>query len=68
MTWDKIRGAWRSRTVRFGIFTALLGVIEGSLGTLRAAIPEAAYPWIVVAMSVVMIVMRWITTLPLDKR
>ena len=58
----------KSKTLMFSLLLAVLGVIEVSFGVFQAYLSPAVYGFSLMAISVVVAVLRVLTTLPLDEK
>lgn len=69
---DKIKQAWKSKTIRFGVLVAVLGYLESARGDIDALIAvlhlDALRPFIWPAVGVSVIVLRYLTTQPVNDK
>jgi hypothetical protein len=64
----KLAGAWRSRTVYFGLLLMLAGYVQEQRGALDPLIPVEWRPVAWVAIGCAVIWLRWMTTKPLEEK
>lgn len=67
MTQRKMRGAKRSKLVWLGLALAMAGFLEAQFNLIAALIPE---PWrgpAMMAVGLTVVVLRFLTTLPLEE-
>lgn len=64
----KLKKLWRSKTIRFSLLLAVLGVIEMNLNFLAQYMSAGAFGWVTIAIGAVVAILRVITTLPIDEK
>ena len=68
----KLRNAWRSRTILFGLGIAILGYLESARpdvdAFISAAHMDAARPFVWPIVGVIIVYLRWTTTLSLSEK
>ena len=63
-----IKGAMHSRTMWFSLVLVILGVVYDNFSYLRDVIPPQYYGSIFIGIGVICAVLRFYTTMPLDKK
>ena len=64
----KLRGAWRSRTVYFGLLLLLTGYAQEQREQITPLLPEGWQNWVWVVVGGVVIWLRWTTTMSLQDK
>lgn len=65
---DAIIKRWRSKTYRVALVGVILTVIEQNVGLISTLIPEAYRAWAVMFWPVAMLVLREMTTEPIEAK
>ena len=69
--WSRIRNAWRSRTVLYGLGVAVLGYMQSTREEFHALVkllPDEFEPLVWPAVGLGVVVLRFITTQPLEQK
>lgn len=64
----KLKKLWRSKTIRFSLILAVLGVIEMNLNFLAQYMSAGVFGWVTIAIGAIVAILRVITTLPIDEK
>ena len=64
----KLRGALRSKTVWVGLGLSLMGVVQANEAVFQQYLTPEAQGWLTVGVGAVVVVLRFLTTLPLDEK
>ena len=64
----KTRGAMHSKTMWFSLALVILGVVYDNFSYVQNLIDPRLYGIILIAIGVVVAVLRFVTTLPLDEK
>ncbi len=65
---NKLFGSARSKTMLFSLLLVIFGAIEASIGLLQSVIPPEYYGAVVMAIGIIVGILRWTTTVSLDKK
>lgn len=68
MIWQKIKNAWRSRTVWYGLFVSIGGYLQAEKAQLDPLLPEDMRPYIWPAVGLGIIILRFATTQAVDQK
>ena len=64
----KTRGAMHSKTMWFSLALVILGVVYDNFSYIENLIPPRLYGVLLIFIGVVVAVLRFVTTLPLDEK
>ena len=64
----KLRGALRSKTVWLGLLLGLTGIVQANEAVFQQYLTPEAQGWFTVAVGGVVVLLRFLTTLPLDEK
>ncbi len=63
-----LRKIWRSKTIRFGFFVALLGGVQVYLPDYKEMLDPTIYGICTSIIGITIIMLRFLTTVPLDEK
>ena len=64
----KLKRAWKSKTVAFGLLLTLFSYAEDHLHSLQAYIPPKIYPLVTFIIGMIVLALRFVTTKPLEDK
>lgn len=65
---NKLIGALRSKMMWFSLALVVLGVVQANIGLFQHFFKPEDFGWFTAAVGLVVGVLRWVTSLPLDEK